>query len=107
MITQISRVKATSSMEKYLGLPALIGRSNITAFQRLIDRTWKRISSKTSQFLLVARKEIMIKSILQAIPTYTMGIFKLPKSITSRLNVLLKKYWRGYSGEQSKIHWMQ
>lgn len=44
MSAQISRVQATGSMEKYLGLPALIGRSNIKAFQRLIDRTWKRIS---------------------------------------------------------------
>lgn len=49
----------------------------------------------------------MLKSVLHAIPTYTMGIFQLPKSITSQINVLLKKYWWGSGGDHSKIHWQQ
>lgn len=82
MIIQIFVVKATGTMEKYLGLPTLIGRSKNGAFQRLIDKTWQRITNWIYLFLVVCGKEIILKLVLQVIPTYTIGIFKLPKSIT-------------------------
>lgn len=55
-------------------------------------------------FLSNVGKEILIKSILQAIPTYTMGIFLLPRTIVDRLNSLIKKLWWGINGDNSKIH---
>lgn len=54
----------------------------------------------------MAGKEIMLKSILQAILTYATGIFLLPKAITSRLNALFKKYWWGSHGDRTKIQWL-
>ena len=51
-------------------------------------------------------KEILLKLVLQAIPTYSMGIFLLPKAILRRLNQLLQSFWWGQKENRSKIHWI-
>lgn len=87
----IAGIKSSRSFEKYLGLPIVIWRSKAIAFHSLINKTWIMISNWKTKALSVVGKEVLIKAILQVIPTYTMGIFVLPHSITQRLNMLLKK----------------
>lgn len=70
-LTLIVGVKAQNSFEKYLGLPAIIGRNKTKSFQSLLDRTRHRISNWKAIFLSNAGKEVLIRSILQAIPSYT------------------------------------
>lgn len=43
---------------------------------------------------------------LQVITTHAMGIFLLPKSITTKLNGLLKKFWWGSHGDSVKVQWL-
>lgn len=49
----------------------------------------------------------MIKSVVQAIPTYVMGCFRLPKLFLSKLTSLCAKFWWGSSEGKQKIHWMK
>ena len=49
---------------------------------------------------------MLIKSILQAMPTFTMNYFKLPKSLCKDIESLICKFWWGYIGDQRKTHWM-
>ena len=42
---------------------------------------------------LKSRTRILIKTVTQAIPTYTMGIFKIPKTLCDDINSTLTKYW--------------
>lgn len=53
-----------------------------------------------------AGREILIKAVIQAIPTYTMSCFKLPKGLINEIESLIQKFWWGYRGEQRKIHWV-
>ena len=39
-------------------------------------------------------------------PTFTMGCFKLPKSLCKDIESLIRKLWWGYKGEARKIHWI-
>ena len=39
-----------------------------------------------------ARKEVLIKAVIQAIPTYTMGVFQLPVKLCEELNALCTKF---------------
>jgi hypothetical protein len=64
----------------YLGLPSMIGRKKKTIFAYLKDRIWKRMNSWRGRALSRVRKEIMIKSVLQTIPSYVMGVYLLPNS---------------------------
>ena len=44
-----------------------------------------------------AGKEVLIKTMAQAIPTYSMSLFKIPKAICDGINFVLAKYWWGQS----------
>ena len=52
-----------------------------------------------------AGKEVLIKAIVQAIPTYTMRVFQLPVKLCDELNSLCAKFWWGQVGNDKKIHW--
>jgi hypothetical protein len=40
-------------------------------------------------------KEVLIKSVAQAIPTYVMGVFKLPGTLCEELTQLIRYFWWG------------
>lgn len=67
--------------EKYLGLPTYVGGSKKKVFQVIQDRVWKKLKGWKERYLSQAGREILIKSVAQAIPTYVMQCFKLPMSI--------------------------
>ena len=50
---------------------------------------------------------MLIKSVIQVIPTYTMSFFKLPKGLIKELEILICKFWWGYSGDSRKVHWVK
>ena len=48
----------------------------------------------------------MIKAVAQAIPTYIMGVFKLPMSVCDDLNRMVRNFWWGASEGKRKTHWL-
>ena len=68
---------------------------------------WKKLQGWKENLLSQAGKEVLIKSIIQAIPTYTMNCFKLPRGLIKELEVLIRKFWWGYSGESRMVHWVK
>lgn len=85
----------------------MVGRAKTKSFQHLVEKHWNKISSWKNKLLSTTSKEIVLKLVLQAIPTYTMSIFILPKSTSRKLNSLLKNLGWGMNGESSKIHWLE
>ncbi|GAU47759.1 hypothetical protein TSUD_387180 [Trifolium subterraneum] len=73
-LSRILGVKLVLGTGIYLGLPSMVGRSKKAIFSYIKDRIWKRINSWRGRALSKADKEIMIKSVLQAIPSYVMSI---------------------------------
>jgi hypothetical protein len=67
--------------ERYLGLPVHLGASKSKEFEYLEERIWQRIQGWKERLLSKAGKEIMIKAVAQAIPTYAMSCFDLTKSL--------------------------
>ena len=53
-----------------------------------------------------AGREILIKSVIQAIPTYTMSCFKLTKRVCSNLSGFMARYWRSSSLDRRSMHWL-
>ncbi|XP_042944645.1 uncharacterized protein LOC122278530 [Carya illinoinensis] len=89
----VAGVRSSSSYEKYLGLPALIGRSRLKAFKTILDRVRSRISNWKSKFVSQAGKKILLKAVVQALPTYCMGLFKLPKTLLKEVNKVMHHFW--------------
>ncbi|XP_062151891.1 uncharacterized mitochondrial protein AtMg00310-like [Alnus glutinosa] len=67
---------------------------------------WNRISNWKVKFLSQAGKEILLKAVVQAIPTYCMGVFQLTISLCKEINSLMQKFWWGHMANTSKIHWL-
>jgi hypothetical protein len=77
----------------YLGLPALVGKSRTKAFKCVIDKVWKRLQDYKLKLLSQARQEILLKAVVQAILTYCMSVFMLLKSLCSKINSLMQRFW--------------
>lgn len=88
-----------------MGLPAHIGRSRTEVFLYLKDRLWERVKGWNEKKLSKAGKEVLIKSILQAIRTYVMSCFRLPNSIIDEAEKIIRKFWWG-SKVSRGISWM-
>lgn len=92
--------------DRYPGLPTMIGRSKKQAFNMIHDRVWKKLKGWKEKILSRAGKEVLIKAVAQARPTYCMSCFRLPHSLCEELTQMIAKFWWGQSGEESKIHWL-
>jgi hypothetical protein len=84
ILVQGTGVSSTSHYEKYLGLPALIGRSRVSTFNGIKGRIWNRINGWNEKFISHAGKEILLKSVIQAIPTYTIECLSASKDSLPR-----------------------
>ena len=71
--------------DKYLGLPSDVGRAKEGCFKYLKDRIWKHVQGWMEKCLSTGGKEVLIKSVAQAIPTYSMACFKLPRGLIPSL----------------------
>ena len=78
MIKNTLGVEEIRSYEKYLGLPSLVGKNKKASFNYIKERVWRKLQGWEEQLLSQAVREILIKAVAQAIPTYTMHCFKLP-----------------------------
>lgn len=92
--------------EKYLGLPSDVGRSKNGAFAYLKDRVWKRVQGYMEKLLAGSGKEVLIKSVVQAIPTYSMSVFKLPRGLCEHITSLIRKFWWGSKAGERKTAWV-
>lgn len=105
-LTQIPpNISSAGFEDKYLGFPTPEGRMNKGKFQSLQEKVWKRILLWGENHLSVGGKEILIKSVLQAIPVYVMGIFKIPDSVCDELTKAVRNFWWGADREKRKTHW--
>ena len=50
-------------------------------------------------------REVLLKVVVQAIPTFVMSCFKLPLSLCHDIEVVIKNFFWGQQGERQKIHW--
>jgi hypothetical protein len=78
----------------------------VHAFKGIKDKVWYCIHNWKVKFLSQAGKEILLKSMAQAIPTYCMSVFKLPRAQCKEINGMMQKFWWGRKENQSKIDWM-
>ena len=51
-------------------------------------------------------KEVLIKSVAQSIPTYSMSCFKLPRGLCEHINGIIRKFWWGSKNGQRKTAWV-
>ncbi|KAA3466908.1 reverse transcriptase [Gossypium australe] len=95
IVSRMLGVKSSSSPEKYLGLP------------NVVDKITLRIKGWSTRLLSQGGKEIFIKSVLQAIPTYAMSCFLFPKALCEMIESKFARFWWQKGVGKRGIHWCQ
>lgn len=78
---------------KYLGLPNMMHRSKVATLGFLRGKVKKRVLSWDGSLLYQGGKEILVKYVAQALPTYAMSVFLLPTEITRDIERTISKFW--------------
>jgi len=66
---------------------------------------WKRVYGWSDKSLSRAGKEILLKSVVQAIPIYIMSCFQIPVGICDKMRSIISNYWWGIENGNKKLHW--
>ena len=91
--------------EKHLGLLVVVGRNAKASLNFIKERVWRKLQGWKEKLLSQAGREILLKVVVQAIPTFAMGCFNLPVGLCQEIEALIWKFFGGQKGEQWKIHW--
>jgi aspartokinase len=103
-ILEVVGILDSQHFDMYLGLLALVGKSKMAKFQGIKTQVWKKLQDWKLKFLSQASKEILIKAVIQAIPTYSMSVFLLLKALCNDLNSLMQRFWWGHQSNDNRIH---
>lgn len=99
-------LRSESWQGKYLGLPSYVGQSRQKCFEYLRDRIWEILKGWKIKLLSKAGKEILIKTVIQAVPTYAMACFDLTKALCESISQLVCKFWWANQEDEDKHHWV-
>jgi hypothetical protein len=106
-IGQILPMQQVTHFSKYLGMPTHVGRSKKQTFNYLQDCVWKKIKGWKARHLSFAGRSTLIKAVAQAIPTYVMTCFLIPKELCNHIESMICKIWWGSNSKKRKIHWVK
>ena len=80
------------------------GRNKSELFSFILDRVLKKLQGWKQKFLSQAGHTILIKSVIQAIPSYAMQCFLLPSGFLNKLLSYVKRFFWGGDAHESHIH---
>ena len=69
------------------------------------DRVWGKLQGWKEKLLSQVENEVLLKAMVQVIPTFAMSCFKLPIGLFQDIEMLIQKCWWDQRGERRKIHW--
>jgi hypothetical protein len=106
-MSSILQIDNEALAEKYLGLPTALGRSTKEAFEYMPTRLKKLVGVWSGKEASGASREVLIKSVAQAVPTYPMSCFLIPKDTCRKMKMIISNYWWGGSADNRRMHWQR
>ncbi|KAL5548188.1 hypothetical protein UlMin_003419 [Ulmus minor] len=91
-IVTILGVAQVKCHEYYLGFPCFFSKNKSKLFVSIKDRVWNKLCGWKSKLLSAGGREILTKAIIQAIPAYSMYMFKIPISLIKELHRLCARF---------------
>jgi hypothetical protein len=101
-VNRILTLTPIPARAKYLGIHLFLHGRKQDSFVEIKDRIFAKITGWKARLLSQAARTTLVKSVANAIPTYLMSLFLIPKSLCSIINSGLRKFWWGYP--QDKKH---
>ncbi|XP_024177965.2 uncharacterized protein LOC112183883 [Rosa chinensis] len=98
-------VSIDAKHETYLGLPTYLGRNRTEPFAYIKEKLSKKLAGWQGKLLSSAGKDLLIRVVAQALPSYAMSCFLLPKGFCDDLHQMCARFWWGSKSNERKIHW--
>ncbi|KAM6600830.1 hypothetical protein CsatA_020439 [Cannabis sativa] len=108
-ICNLMRIQEAGEDNMYLGLPSIVGPNKNAVLGFLKERMKKRINSWEGRFLSRAGKEVLIKSVVQSLPSYAMNVFLFPIGTCTEIERMMASFWwksNNSNSNGSGITWM-
>ena len=69
------------------------------------DLIFAKMQGWKEKLLNLAGQEVLIKAVIQALPTYAMAIIKFPKRFCEEICSKIARFWWAGNGKDRGIHW--
>jgi hypothetical protein len=100
-IQSILNLRKILANAKHLGLPLFFHKNKSLAFEELKLKILSNLSGWKSKLLSQAARSTLIKTVANAMPSYSMSLFLFPKSLCKVIDSSLKKFWWGFPQDKS------
>lgn len=105
-VQNIFNLEVVSHHEQYLGLPSMIGKNKYLYFRIMKERILNKIQNWNAKFFSCGGKEILLKAVARAIPTYAMSVFRIPFYLCDEIQHLFTKFWWSTNSSSKGVHWL-
>ncbi|XP_056691898.1 uncharacterized protein [Spinacia oleracea] len=105
-LKQVLGTPCTEKLGRYLGCDVEIDGRSVKSFQPLVDKIQKKVISWKHLSLSQAGRLIFINSILAALCSNVLTVFRVPKKIADQINSkFMRFWWKGSSDDKAiRIH---
>ncbi|KAF4393433.1 hypothetical protein F8388_023237 [Cannabis sativa] len=79
--------------EKFLGNPMFVRANRNNSFKFVVDKVSSRFEGWKAKLLSQSARTVLINSVIQGMPQYTMSVFKLPTATLSKLDKMARQFW--------------
>src|ERR1044072_5943708 len=95
-IWSIAPIPFVNDLGKYLGFPLKGGRIHSSRFNFLLENIERKMRHWKANMLNLAGRVCLAKAVIVEIPTYTMQVFYLPRSVINKINQIMRSFiWAG------------
>ncbi|XP_070031840.1 uncharacterized protein LOC142168025 [Nicotiana tabacum] len=107
---RINRIgNATGFMDKsfpftYLGCPIYYGRKTSSLFDGMLSKIIKKLNGWQANMMSLGGRMILIKYVLQFLPTYILSAMNPPKGITKLMEKHFANFFLGSNKSRNKYH---
>lgn len=91
----------------HLGIPIGDNMNRIKAWDFLIERFKKKLSSWKAKALSFGGRLTLVKSVPGSLPIYLLSLFKAPKNVIKKLEGLRRNFLWGGNAEKKSISWVK
>ena len=97
-------IQATTNIGKYLAFPINHRGAARNRFNFVADRVMNKLAGWKAKFLSFARRTVLVKSVMLAIPNYVMQGEALPIHLCEKLDKINRDFLWGSTREKKKLH---
>ena len=83
-----------------------MGRKKKITFNDIKERLAKKLTGWKEKLLSKVGKEVLIKAIARAIPTYAMSCFRIPDFLCDELTSMIQNFWWEQKKDEKKMAWL-